>query len=225
MDSRNSPNEMDVARHEIVLRARQMIADGLGIGSAGNLSVRVGDVVAITPSAVKYDDLLARDVSLVSLDGEPVLLDSNPSSETPMHLAVYRSSLARAVVHTHSPAVIAHSTVFDELPAIHYAIAALGGPVRVAPYIRFGGDALAQLAVQALEGRSAAILQNHGAITYGNSLTDAYERAQLLEWLADLYARAVALGTPRLLSPSDLADVTAEVRRRHYSSLTPVTEN
>jgi L-fuculose-phosphate aldolase len=68
-------------------------------------------------------------------------------------------------------------------------------------------------------------LQNHGAITYGNSLTDAYERAQLLEWLADLYARAVALGTPRLLSPSDLADVTAEVRRRHYSSLTPVTEN
>jgi len=69
MDSRNSPNEIDVARHEIVLRARQMIADGLGIGSAGNLSVRVGDVVAITPSAVKYDDLLARDVSLVSLDG------------------------------------------------------------------------------------------------------------------------------------------------------------
>jgi len=225
MDLPPIASEIDEARHDLVLRARQLIKDGLGIGSAGNLSVRIGDVVAITPSAVKYDDLLPQDVSLVSLDGAPLRPDSNPSSETPMHLAVYRSSPARAVVHTHSPAVIALSTVFDELPAIHYAIAALGGPVRVAQYTRFGGEALAQVAVQALEGRSAAILQNHGAITYGNSLTDAYERAQLLEWLAELYARAAALGNPRLLSRSDLADVTAEVRRRHYSSLTPVTES
>ena len=86
--------------------------------------------------------------------------------------------------------------MFDELPAIHYAIAALGGPVRVAAYVRFGGDGLAQLAVQALQGRSAAILRNHGAVTYGSSLTDAYERAQLLEWLAGVYARAVAARDP-----------------------------
>ncbi len=216
-------NEIDAARHELVSRSRQLLSDGLGIGSAGNLSVRLGDIIAITPPGVQYDALLPQDIALVSLDGESVSSRSTPSSETPMHLAVYRSSSARAVVHTHSPAVIAHSTVFDELPAIHHAIVALGGPVRVAPYSRFGGDALAQLAIQALEGRSAAILQNHGAITYGNSLPDAYERALLLEWLADLYARAVALGTPHVLSASDLKDVTAEVRRRGYSPLTPVT--
>ena len=225
MSSQVVPEEVAAARRELVARSRQMIVDGLGIGSSGNLSVRIGDVVAITPSAVEYDVLSEQDICLLDLEGKVLSGGGNPSSEMPMHLAVYRSSPARAVVHTHSPAVIALSTVYDELPAIHYAIVPLGGPVRVAPYCRFGGDALAQAAVQALEGRSAAILRNHGAITYGSSLTDAYQRAGLLEWLADLYARAVALGTPRTLSTSDLEDVSAEARRRHYLSLEPVSDS
>lgn len=222
MDAEASDRELQAARVGLVARSRQLLADGLGIGSAGNLSVRVGDVVAITPSAVDYEVMTAEDICLVDLDGTTVA-GGNPSSEVPMHLAVYRSTPARAVVHTHSPAVIALSTVFDELPAIHYAIVPLGGPVRVAPYCRFGGDDLAAAAVEALEGRSAAILRNHGAIVYGMSLTDAYQRAAVLEWLADLYARAVSLGTPRTLSASDLEDVLAEAQRRHYSALETVT--
>ena len=97
-----------------------------------------------------------------------------------MHLAVYAATDAAAIVHTHSAEVIALSAARDELPAIHYAIAGLGGPVRVAPYTRFGSDALAQAAVTALKGRRAAILQNHGAIAYGRTLAEAYDRALLL---------------------------------------------
>ena len=80
-----------------------------------------------------------------------------------MHLAVYAATGAAAVVHTHSPEVIALSAARPELPAIHYAITALGGPVRVAPYVRFGSAGLAAAAVGALAGRSAVILRNHGA--------------------------------------------------------------
>jgi len=103
-----------------------------------------------------------------------------------------------------------------ELPAIHYAITALGGPVRVAPYVRFGSDQLAAAAVAALDGRSAVILRNHGAVTYGRDLAQAYDRALLLEWLARTYRMALSYGEPATLSGAELDEVTAESRRRRY---------
>jgi len=138
------------------------------------------------------------------------------SSETPMHLAIYASSSAGGVVHTHSPEVIALSAVFDKLPAIHYAIHALGGTVRVAPYTRFGSEGLAQAAVLALDGRRAAILANHGAICYGRTLAQAYDNAMLLEWLARTYRLARMLGEPTILTDEQLEEVGAEARRRRY---------
>src|SRR4029077_15256276 len=92
---------------------------------------------------------------------EPVgMVQETPSSETPMHLAIYAATKAGAVVHTHSPEVIALSAAREELPAIHYAITGLGGPVRVAPYVRFGSAGLAEAAVGALGGRHAGIPRN-----------------------------------------------------------------
>ena len=111
---------------------------------------------------------------------------------------------------------IALSAGRDELPAIHYAITGLGGPVRVAPYVRFGSTGLAASAVTALDGRSAVILRNHGAVTYGRDLAQAYDRALLLEWLARTYRLALSYGEPSLLSAAELDEVTAESRRRHY---------
>jgi L-fuculose-phosphate aldolase len=99
---------------------------------------------------------------------------------------------------------------------VHYAIVGLGGPVRVAPYTRFGSAGLAEAAVAALDGRRAAILQNHGAICYGRTLPEAYDRAVLLEWLARVYRLACAHGTPRILSQAELDEVAAESQRRHY---------
>ena len=224
---RRDPDELAAARAELVRYGERLLADGLSVGSAGNLSVRVGNTVAITPSGVAYQEMTAADICLVTVTpaggrfaaddaGEDAGQQETPSSETPMHLAIYAATSATAVVHTHSPEVIALSAARSELPAIHYAITALGGPVRVAPYVRFGSAQLAEAAVKALDGRSAVILRNHGAVTYGDSLAQAYNRALLLEWLAGAYRLSLSYGEPAVLSAAELDEVTAESRRRRY---------
>jgi L-fuculose-phosphate aldolase len=213
---RPDSGELRVARAQLVAYARRLLDDGLAVGSAGNISVRAGDVVAITPSGVGYHDMRTADICVVALDGTELDAPADPSSETPMHLAIYAATAATAVVHTHSPEVIALSAVRDELPAVHYAITALGGPVRVARYVRFGSDGLARAVVEALDGRTAAILRSHGAVSYGAGVAQAYDRALLLEWLARIYRLALCYGEPALLSAAELAEVSAETRRRHY---------
>jgi L-fuculose-phosphate aldolase len=223
------PDELASARAGLVKYGGRLLADGLSVGSAGNLSLRVGDAVAITPSGVAYPDMQPADICLVTpagdqrggdqLAGDHAGRPVTPSSETPMHLSIYAAtSAAAAVVHTHSPEVVALSASRQELPAIHYAITALGGPVRVAPYQRFGSDQLAAAAVAALDGRSAVILRNHGAVTYGADLAQAYHRALLLEWLARAYRLALAYGEPALLSEAELDEVAAESSRRRYGT-------
>jgi len=204
------------SREQLVSYSRRLLDDGLAIGSAGNMSVRLRSSVVITPSGVPYRDMRPAQICEIGLDGAAISVPAAVSSELPMHLAIYQATDAGAVVHTHSPEVIALSAVFDELPAIHYAIHALGGPVRVAPYTRFGSDGLASAAVLALASRHAAILQNHGAICYGRTLTEAYERALLLEWLANTYRLARELGEPKILTDAQLEEVAAEARRRRY---------
>ena len=208
--------ELQTAREQLVKYCGRMVADGLAVGAAGNMSVRAGDLVAITPSGVNYAELVPADICITTLTGEEVDAPESPSSELPMHLAVYAATSAAAVVHTHSAEVIAVSVTSAELPAVHYAINGLGGPVRVAAYTRFGSAGLAEAAVAALDGRRAAILQNHGAICYGRTLPEAYDRAVLLEWLARVYRLARAHGAPRILSQAELDEVAAESRRRNY---------
>ncbi len=159
--------ELRAAREQLVSYSARLLDDGLAVGSAGNLSLRCGDLIAITPSGISYTEMCPGD---------------------------------------------------DELPAIHYSITSLGGPVRVAPYVRFGSDGLATAATEALAGRRAAILRNHGAISYGRSLRQAYENALLLEWLAHVYRLTQPYGEPRILSEAELAEVAAEARRRGYGS-------
>jgi len=220
---------LEAARAQLVSYSARLLDDGLAVGSAGNISVRLGDLVAITPSGVGYAEMRPEDICLVTADGtepdgagpdgtEPdgAQTRETPSSETPMHLAIYAATKAGAVVHTHSPEVIALSAGRQELPAIHYAITGLGGPVRVAPYVRFGSDGLAAAAVEALDGRSAVILRNHGAVTYGRDMAQAYDRALLLEWLARTYRLALCYGEPAILSAAELDEVAAEARRRRY---------
>ncbi|HTX26507.1 MAG TPA: class II aldolase/adducin family protein [Streptosporangiaceae bacterium] len=210
--------ELRAARAQLVSYGARLLDDGLAVGSAGNVSVRVGDTVVITPSGISYADMRPSDVCLVTLTGTQLDdgAQETPSTETPMHVAIYAATSARAIVHTHSPEVIALSAARSELPAIHYAITGLGGPVRVAPYVRFGSAELAAAAVRALDDRSAVILRNHGAVTYGRDLAQAYDRALLLEWLARTYRLALSYGEPAILSPEALAEVAAETRRRRY---------
>ena len=188
-------------RRLVVEYAKRLRPDGLVVLTAGNISVRSGDLVAITPASFDYDGLTAERICVVHLDGTVAEGRLAPSSELPMHLAVYRAAPeARAVVHTHAPYASALSTVVDELPALHYLIAQLGGPVRVAPYATCGTEELAENVALALEGRRAALLANHGTIAFGETLEEAYAHTMLLEWLSALYVRSRLLGEPRLLA-------------------------
>ena len=114
-----SPDPLAAVRAELVAFGRRMAADGLAEGTSGNLSARAGDVIAMTPSGMPYQSMTPADICLVrAADGRPAS-GRRASTETPMHLAVYRATAAAAVVHTHSAFVVALSKVLDELPAVH----------------------------------------------------------------------------------------------------------
>jgi L-fuculose-phosphate aldolase len=205
----SAPTARTLARERelLVTYGGRLGPDGLAIGTSGNLSCRSGDLVAITPRGVRYDLLEPEHICVVTREGRPVHAPLAPSSELPMHLAVYERSEARAVVHTHSPYATTLGTLIDELPPIHYLVCLLGGPVRVAPYATPGSPELAESMARALRGRSGVLLGNHGALTVGDTLEAAYSRAVLLEWLAALYYRARLLGEPKLLGPDEVARV------------------
>lgn len=203
----------DASRQAVVDAGRRLIDDGLVEGTAGNVSVRFGDRMAISPSSMPYDRVRPEDVCVLDLDGN--LLDgARPSTEAGLHLGIYRDTDAGAVIHHHGIRSVTVSTVVDELPALHYYVVRLGGPVRVAPYHRYGTVELAGAVASALRDRNAALMQNHGAVTYGTDVDEAFDRAQLLEWLCDLYIRASSIGSPRVLSEAELTEAAAAMYTR-----------
>ncbi|GHE88655.1 class II aldolase/adducin family protein [Streptomyces griseoluteus] len=199
---------------ELVATARRTVADGLVVGTSGNVSVRVGDTVLVTPSGVPYDRLTPADVTGVDLSGRQVLGSLVPTSELPMHLAVYRTTGARAIVHTHAVHATAVSTLVTELPAIHYMTGALGGPVRVAPYAPYGTPDLAAHVLRALEDRSGCLLRNHGTLTHGDTLDRAYDRTAQLEWMCRVWLTASSVPglSPSLLTEAELAEAGERLR-------------
>jgi L-fuculose-phosphate aldolase len=210
-------NELEQAKLEVIEYANRMLTEGLVKGTSGNVSVRVGDQVAITPGSVPYPEITPDRVAIVDLDGNRVS-GGNPSSETPLHTLVYRETDAAAVVHTHSIYATTLACTVDELPAVHYMIHAFGGDaVEVSDYERFGSDELAAAVHKALGDRRGVLLRNHGAVVHGPSLRRAYDLAVLLEWLAELYWRSSVFGTPRILSHEQLEEVATEAARRAYA--------
>ncbi|MEU9489976.1 class II aldolase/adducin family protein [Streptomyces decoyicus] len=199
---------------ELVATARRTVADGLVVGTSGNVSRRIKDLILVTPSGVPYDRLGPGDTTAVDLEGRQIIGALRPTSELPMHLAVYRSTAATAVVHTHAPYATAVSTLVPELPPVHYMTAALGGPVRVAPYALYGSDELAGNMLDALRDRTGCLLQNHGTLTYGDSLDQALDRTAQLEWMCRVWltASSVPGHTPSLLSAGQLDAAAAQLR-------------
>ncbi|MGW1882019.1 class II aldolase/adducin family protein [Streptomyces sp. NPDC001970] len=203
---------------DLVATARRTAVDGLVVGTSGNVSVRVstddGELVLVTPSGVPYDRLGAQAPVAVGLDGRQLLGALTPTSELPLHLEIYHATDATAVVHTHAVHATAVSTLVTELPLIHYMAAALGGPVRVAPYALYGTDELAANMLRALADRTGCLLQNHGTVTYGASLDQAYDRTAQLEWMCRVWltASSVPGREPSLLSPAQLDEVRDKLR-------------
>ncbi|MFD7865517.1 class II aldolase/adducin family protein [Streptomyces sp. NPDC059783] len=200
---------IEAAWDAVVTTARRTAAEGLVVGTSGNVSARVGDTILVTPSGVPYDRLRPEDLTAVDPEGKQTHGELTPTSELPLHLTVYRNTDAAAVVHTHAVHATAVSTLVTEVPSLHYASAMLGGPVRVAAYARYGTEELAENMLLALRDRSGCLLGNHGTVTYGATLDEAYDRTAQLEWLCRLWltASSVPGRTPALLTPGQLAEV------------------
>jgi L-fuculose-phosphate aldolase len=205
-------------RKQVATVCRRLAVEGLFIGTAGNVSTRRGDRIAITPTGAELESLESEHVTVVDLDGRIVAGELEPTSELDLHLGVYSRYEAGAVVHTHAPMATALSCVLDELPCIHYQMLLFGGSLRVAPYATFGTPELAESVLAALEGRNAALMSNHGAIAYGAGLESAVELSLLLEWACTVYWRASALGSPRVLDGEQQQAVIEEAVRRRYGT-------
>jgi L-fuculose-phosphate aldolase len=200
------------AREAIVTTCQELSRSGLVVGTAGNVSVREGDLVAVSPSGLRYADLTPELVGVHRLDGARVEGPLAPTSELPLHLAIYAARPeVGAVVHTHSPSATALSTLVDEIPPVHYYVAMFGGPVLVSPYATYGTDELARNVVHALRGRTGCLMGNHGAVTVGPDLLSAHDKSVYLEWLCDVCLRASSAGSPRLLSTAELDAVAVKM--------------
>lgn len=205
---------VEAACAAIVSHGRRLAAAGLVLGTAGNLSVRCGDLVAVTATGAILAALTESHVTVVDSSGATVSGALAPTSELALHLGIYAAHPAGAIVHTHAPRSIALGLVRDELPVIHYQQLPLGGPTPVVPFHPFGTPELAAAVRDSLHDRKAALLANHGAVTLGEDLDEAASNTELLDWACGIYLDAAAAGTPRALRPDQLdavREITAEL--------------
>jgi L-fuculose-phosphate aldolase len=206
------------ARAELVACGRDLLARGLLSQTSGNLSIRLpDDQVLITPSSMEYDLIEPSDIVLVGLDGSVVSGERGPSSETPLHCLVYTERPdVGAIVHTHSPYATTLAVLGRPIPAVHYMIAIAGtNEIAVADYATFGTPELARNVRDAFPAPArAALIANHGLVAGARSLKEAASVAEAVEFLAGLYYRALAVGTPVVLSASQMADVYGRHRPR-----------
>ena len=195
-------------RHQLIDTCRAFGPSGLSRGTSGNASVRWQDGMIVTPSAVAYDRIRPSDLVWMGFDGSR-RGRRPPSSEWRFHQRILAERAdAGAVVHVHSPAATALACLRLPIPAFHYMVAVAGGDsIRCAPYSLFGTEMLADSVIEALDGRSAALLANHGQVTVGTSLDAAFHLAVEVESLADQYLRARTVGEPRRLTARQMREV------------------
>lgn len=200
-------------RRDIVAACLWINSSGLNPGTAGNISVRYGDTMLISPSGVPYEQLEPEDIVAMTLTGEYgsyVASGTNvPSSEWRFHLDIMRARPdVGAIVHTHSLYATVLACARKDIPPVHYMIAAAGGSsIRCSRYATYGTAELSQAALEALEDRNCCILANHGMIATGPNLAKAQWLAVELETIAKQYYLTLCIGGPVLLGEAEIAQV------------------
>lgn len=197
------------AREDVIVTAQQMSVRGLSPGRSGNVSMRFGAGMLITPSGVPYDTLQPADIVFVDGDGRVADGGLKPSSEWQFHLSALSARVDRhAVVHTHSRNALALACRHEAIPAFHYMVAAAGGiDIPCVPYALFGSTELADHVAAGLTKRDACLMANHGMIALGRDLGHALELAAEVEELAAQYVTVLQLGKPKLLTKAQMAEV------------------
>ena len=200
------PTTEDQLRARMAEVMKAMDARGLNRGTSGNVSARCGEAMLVTPSGVPPERLSGDQMVLVQPDGSTPQGGLRPSSEWRMHQQILnRRPDANAVVHCHSRHATILACAGREIPSMHYMVAVGGGAsVPVAPYATFGSVELAEAVVDTLDGRSAALMANHGQIVVARSLDSALAIAEEIEEQAAVYWGTLAIGGPKLLSGEEM---------------------
>lgn len=198
---------LENARKDLVKYGRKLVEQNLTKGTGGNLSIydESEELMALTPSGIPYFDMKPADIVLMDLAGEIVEGDRKPSSEEAMHRFIYKErDDIRAIVHAHSTYSTSLSLLRESLPPAHYMIALAGYDVRCAEYATYGTKELANNAVKAMENRNAVLLANHGLLAAAGDLPNAFNTAEEIEFVAEVYWRAKAIGEPVILSKDEM---------------------
>jgi L-fuculose-phosphate aldolase len=198
-------------RETIINACRSMNGLGINQGTSGNISARYGKLMLITPSGVPYEELKPKDIVTTPIagNGEKWHGALAPSSEWRFHLRILQERpQVGSVVHTHSTYATTLAICNKPIPAIHYMVAAAGGPdIRVAPYATYGTEELSELALTAMEGRTCCLLRNHGVIATGSDVRRALWLAVEIETLARQYYLSLALGNAQILPDAEISHV------------------
>lgn len=199
----------DAQLRSALLHASQRLVElGLNRGTSGNASVRCDDHLLITPSALPVSAMTPDSMVALDLDGK-VRQGGKPSSEWRFHCDILKARPdIGAVLHTHSIFATTLACLRHEVPAVHYMIAMAGGDsLRCAPYSLFGEQALSDAALEALHGRRACLLANHGMIVLGRDLDEALAVAVEVETVCEIYWRTLSVGQPHILSAQQMHEV------------------
>ncbi len=204
-------------RKEMVDIARRMNASGINQGTAGNLSQRLDDGFLITPTSLPYERMEVGDIVEMGFDGTYVG-KRRPSSEWRFHRDILKSRPdINVVLHCHSIYATTLACHYKAIPAFHYMVGVAGGTtIRCAKYATFGTQQLSDNAIEALEGRLACLLGQHGQISLGKTLEAALALATEVESLSRLYVQALTLGDPPILSDEEMARVIEQMRKMSY---------
>ena len=199
---------MLIQKKEVIKFAKLLNHRKLSALRSGNISLRHKNGFLITPSGKKYSSLKVKDIVFVNLKGE-FNKKQKPSSEWRFHQDIYISKTkAKAIVHSHSTNATALSTHNKKIPSFHYMVALAGGSdIKCAKYATYGTRELSKNILKALKNRFACLIANHGQITFGSSLAEAFELAEEVDNLAKQYIKALLLGRPKLLSLNEMKKV------------------
>ncbi|MBI2165073.1 MAG: class II aldolase/adducin family protein [Chloroflexi bacterium] len=214
----------EAQRRQVLETAREMLRLGLVAGSSGNVSLQLPEeggkgLLAITPSQKPYVELQPQDIVVIDHEAEPVEGELVPSSESLLHIAVYRARAdVGAVIHTHPVFASVLAVAGLELPPIlDELVLAVGGPVQLAQYAFPGTQGLAEAAQQALGERNAVLLRNHGLLTVGRTASQALDVAVLVERASEVFLYARLLGAVNKL-PDEVVSIEQELFRMRRSS-------
>lgn len=199
--------EMEKERESLVEFGKKLVEAGLTKGTGGNLSIfdRENGRVAITPSGIDFFAITPKDIVLMDLEGKVLEGERVPSSECAMHSILYKNRPdIDAVIHAHTMYATVLACLREGLPATHYMVAVAGKDVRVAEYATFGTMRLAENALKAMEGRRAVLLANHGILAGAGDLLNAFNIIEEVEYCAEVYTKARAIGTPVILDDEEM---------------------